>query len=158
MSQSNITQRIPTEKKQETKEIKENIIHDRIIGRIFKAPGYLQDQSIKHGYRINFKNKKDVIKSKFMWHNELVNIWTYLIGAIIEIVYFFFVSSLSRQYSIYGQIMRNSFVIEPIRLSMVHETTIYVELLHNIYEHAFTLEQKIQQQLGRCLIDVATTA
>lgn len=55
-----------------------------------KAPGYLKDNYITKGYRINFTKKKDVLKSLFMWHNELVNIWTHLIGAIIIISLIFY--------------------------------------------------------------------
>jgi adiponectin receptor len=59
-------------------------------GPICKAPSYLKDQYIKKGYRINFSSKKDVVKSLFMWHNELINIWTHLIGAIIIISLIFY--------------------------------------------------------------------
>lgn len=41
---------------------------------------------IETGYRIGFKTKQ-VFKSLFMIHNETVNIWTHLLGAII--VFFF---------------------------------------------------------------------
>ncbi|CAD8116129.1 unnamed protein product [Paramecium primaurelia] len=129
MSQNKITNRVPTENQQATKENKDNIIHERIIGPICKAPGYLKDQYIKHGYRINFKNKKDVIKSMFMWHNELVNIWTHLIGAIIIVSLIFYL------WLNYDELFRHRAIQS------------FNESLHNIYEHAFTLEQQIQEQL-----------
>lgn len=37
------------------------------------------------GYRINFHKITDCIKSCFMMHNELLNIWTHLLGAVFFI-------------------------------------------------------------------------
>ena len=50
------------------------------------APEWLVDnQYILHGYRVDFVRKRDLVKSLFMKHNELLNIWTHLIGGIIFI-------------------------------------------------------------------------
>jgi len=54
------------------------------VGRSEESPAFLNyNQYVHTGYRINFNNKRKVIKSLFMRHNELVNIWTHLGGAII---------------------------------------------------------------------------
>ena len=55
------------------------------------APDWLIDNKyILHGYRVDFQRKRDLIKSLFMKHNELLNIWTHLIGGIIFIVFVFY--------------------------------------------------------------------
>lgn len=57
------------------------------IGRYEEAPSYMKDNdSITHGYRINFNNPKKIIKSLFMIHNESVNIWTHLIPAVAILI------------------------------------------------------------------------
>lgn len=35
------------------------------------------------GYRKNFKSTKRILRSLCMKHNELMNVWTHLIGAIL---------------------------------------------------------------------------
>ncbi len=48
------------------------------------APEWLVDNEyILHGYRVHFGRGRDLLKSLFMRHNELLNIWTHLIGGII---------------------------------------------------------------------------
>jgi len=50
------------------------------------APEWLIDNKfILHGYRVDFHHKWDLFKSLFMKHNELMNIWTHLIGGMIFI-------------------------------------------------------------------------
>jgi adiponectin receptor len=38
------------------------------------------------GYRVNFNKKRQALKSLFMWHNELINIWTHLLGALFVLL------------------------------------------------------------------------
>lgn len=48
------------------------------------APDWLVDNKyIIYGYRVDFTKKTDLLKSLFMKHNELMNIWTHLIGGIV---------------------------------------------------------------------------
>ncbi len=50
------------------------------------APGFVQDNEyIKKGYRVNFNSIKRVVKSLFMLHNESMNVWSHLCGAILFI-------------------------------------------------------------------------
>lgn len=54
------------------------------IGTIHEAPQYVKDnQHITGGYRINFNTPKKIFRTLFMAHNETVNIWTHLAGAIV---------------------------------------------------------------------------
>ena len=53
------------------------------LGTYEEAPKYLQDnQYIKEGYVINCTTFKKTLRSLFVLHNESVNVWSHLIGAI----------------------------------------------------------------------------
>ena len=53
------------------------------LGAYKHAEDYEKDNVyIERGYRINFNTPKKIFKSLFMLHNEFVNIWTHLIGAV----------------------------------------------------------------------------
>jgi len=71
-------------------------IKDKIktfIGHFDHAPDFLKDnQYILTGYRIGFHTPKKVLKSLFMIHNESMNIWTHLFGAIGLIILCFVLS------------------------------------------------------------------
>jgi adiponectin receptor len=41
---------------------------------------------IETGYRINYDSNIAILKSLFMVHNEMVNCWTHLIGAILSLI------------------------------------------------------------------------
>jgi len=57
------------------------------IGHVKFVPDFVKDNPfIFTGYRINFNTPKKVLKSLFMLHNELVNVWTHLGGAIALII------------------------------------------------------------------------
>ena len=65
----------------------------RFIGSITHAPHWIVDNHfIKEGYRINYKSNSAILKSLFRVHNELVNIWTHLIGAIFVIGLVFYLA------------------------------------------------------------------
>jgi adiponectin receptor len=60
-------------------------------------PSYLQfNRRIVRGYRVGY-NFRSLFKSLFEWHNETVNAWTHLIGAII-IFFVIFSSNLFTQH------------------------------------------------------------
>ena len=57
------------------------------IGKITDAPEFTQDNEyIQTGYRINHTTCCRLLKSLFSCHNESVNVWTHLCGAILMIV------------------------------------------------------------------------
>jgi len=57
------------------------------IGHLDHVPHFLKDNEFIHsGYRINFHTPKKVLKSLFMVHNESVNIWSHLGGAIFLVI------------------------------------------------------------------------
>ena len=53
------------------------------IGKYEEAPKYLQDNEyIKEGYLLNCNTFKKTLRSLLVLHNESVNVWSHLIGAI----------------------------------------------------------------------------
>lgn len=56
------------------------------------APEWLVDNKyILYGYRVDFVRKRDLVKSLFMKHNELLNIWTHLLGGIFFVALVFYI-------------------------------------------------------------------
>ena len=56
-----------------------------------QAPDWLIDNKyILYGYRVDFQRKRDLLKSLFMKHNELLNIWTHLLGGVFFILLVFY--------------------------------------------------------------------
>lgn len=54
------------------------------IVKISEAPKWVVDNEyLRNGYRKGFNTISKAVKSGFMKHNELMNIWTHLIGALI---------------------------------------------------------------------------
>ena len=59
------------------------------IGDISEAPYYLRDNlEVERGYRINFKNYRLATQSLFILHNESVNVWSHLCGALVFVLFF----------------------------------------------------------------------
>jgi adiponectin receptor len=46
----------------------------------------MKQSTLTNGYRINFINYRDIFDSLFMIHNQTVNIWSHLIGAILVLI------------------------------------------------------------------------
>jgi len=62
--------------------LKENVNH--YVGSIKHAVLYSVDNTFIHsGYRINYNTPWLTVKSLFHKHNELINIWTHVIGALL---------------------------------------------------------------------------
>jgi adiponectin receptor len=73
-------------------EIKENIIENNLlIGTFEEAPDYLKDNEyIKTGYLLNCDSVKKSIISLFKCHNELMNIWSHLLGTLFAFFLVFY--------------------------------------------------------------------
>jgi hypothetical protein len=53
------------------------------VGRWEEAPQHTQDNEyIRGGYRINCDSMQKIVRSLFTLHNESLNVWTHLCGAI----------------------------------------------------------------------------
>jgi len=58
-----------------------------LIGPLNQDHDFLRDNEFIHtGYRLNFGSTKRILKSLFMIHNESVNVWSHLFGAILFLV------------------------------------------------------------------------
>ena len=64
---------------------------------------------LHRGYRKNFQSIREILKSTFMQHNELMNIWTHLLGAL----FFIGVLVYLTQTSVYG-----SFEVDRVRQNL----------------------------------------
>lgn len=57
------------------------------IGHFSEAPGHSTgNRFIRTGYRINFASAKAIFKTIFMIHNESINIWSHLLGALFFVL------------------------------------------------------------------------
>ena len=45
----------------------------------------LNNEHLSDGFRVNFKSKKNLVKTMCMKHNEITHIWTHLIGFLVFI-------------------------------------------------------------------------
>ena len=55
-----------------------------MIGHRDCAPSFLRDNDfLLNGYRINHSSCRSASRSLFTCHNETVNVWTHLAGAIV---------------------------------------------------------------------------
>ena len=62
-----------------------------IFGSFEQAPKFLQsNEYIKNGYVINCKSFKTAFRCLFKLHNETINTWSHLIGALFFIFLFFY--------------------------------------------------------------------
>lgn len=61
------------------------------MGLIHEADHYMKgNEYILRGYRLNFNSGYKIIKSLFMIHNESINVWTHLLGAIFVFILLFY--------------------------------------------------------------------
>jgi len=57
------------------------------VGHVDDAPGFSRDNEfILRGYRVNFHTCETIAKSLCLCHNETVNVWTHLVGALFTMV------------------------------------------------------------------------
>lgn len=73
------------------KEDNPDYMNSIIIGNFNQAPKFLQaNEYIKNGYVINCTTFKKALRCLFKFHNETVNTWTHLLGAIFFISLIFY--------------------------------------------------------------------
>lgn len=62
------------------------------IGGQFWAPRWLVlNDKIKTGYRVRYNSSKLVLRSLLQWHNDLFNVWSHLLAALLTMTLTFFV-------------------------------------------------------------------
>lgn len=83
--------------KSRSQEVNESL--PRIVG-IEEAPLFLIDNKyLRRGYRKDFRSISSILRSCFMAHNETMNIWTHLIGALCLLwaMYYLTVTSMAHR-------------------------------------------------------------
>jgi len=98
-------------KKSEEEEDNENE-KDLTVGLFAEAPGFMQDNEyIQGGYLLNYTSIKKTLKSLFMWHNETINIWSHLLGALFFFFLIFFTSIFITNYKSQLDIIRKDLLL-----------------------------------------------
>lgn len=46
----------------------------------------LNNEYLTEGFRVNFKNKRSLVKAMCLKHNEITHIWSHFIGCIIFLI------------------------------------------------------------------------
>lgn len=101
---------------------------------IDEAPSWAVDNRyIYHGYRHNHQSLGNILRSFFSAHNELLNIWTHLIGAVVFIVFLVFLFSHSAQTSALYQDYKQKFATSDFMKSVYshsHQISHYFSNIH----------------------------
>jgi len=109
----------------------------------------VDNRYIYHGYRKNFSNFRETIGSLFSAHNELMNIWTHLIGAIIFVVVLVYLfGNLSQSKQLYQELQTNfkqseflqSISAHSVALSEYFKTIKIDEKYHHLQTHLQNLK------------------
>lgn len=64
----------------------------KIVTREHAPEWMIDNKFLLRGYRVNFQKKRDLLKSLFMRHNELLNIWTHLIGGLVFVAFIIYMA------------------------------------------------------------------
>lgn len=128
-----------------------------IVG-VREAPKFLLDNEFIHrGYRVNFNSIKKVLGSLFMVHNESVNVWSHLGGALLFIVFIIYTATL------FGKniIAPNTNTILPPNTDYVMNesqinnfTNIFIDMLS---QESFTNFNEMTSQQALCKVIVDET-
>ena len=106
-----------------------------IIGTYQEAPKFLQDNEFIHnGYLINTNTYSKIFKSLFICHNETVNIWSHLLGALFFIFLIWYTSVNITNFNSQLVYVKNDIsLIENKYLNESNFTNISPKAINNIY-------------------------
>ena len=113
------------------------------LGSFDEAPKFMQDNEfIKGGYLLNCTSFKKTFKSLFMWHNETINIWSHLLGAIFFFALIFYTSIFITNYnSQLNEIKKDISKIESKVEYLYEEST---DILNNTYNSIKDIKNHFQ--------------
>ena len=102
------------------------------VGTFEEAPKFMQDNEyIKTGYLLNCTNLKKTFKSLIMWHNETINIWSHLLGALFFFILIFYTSIFVSNYkSQLANIKKDISLVEKDILNLYNE---YPNIMNSSY-------------------------
>jgi adiponectin receptor len=109
-----------------------------IIGTYQQAPKFLQDNEfIINGYLINCNTYSKIFKSLFICHNETVNIWTHLLGALFFMFLIWYTSAFITNFNSQLAFVKEDIsLIEKKYLNDINDTNLtYIssKTFNNIY-------------------------
>jgi hypothetical protein len=94
-----------------------------------EAHDFMKDNEyITSGYRINFNSVKRVAQSLFMLHNESVNIWSHLLGALFVVFLAVYTTIFIKSHK---NILTDNFITN---LNMTHVNEDLKALAHPVIE------------------------
>ena len=106
-----------------------------ILGKFEQIPKYFRhNESIKTGYRLNCNTLSKAFKSLFILHNESVNIWSHLFGAIFFIFLIWYTTIFITNYkTLFKDIKQSLYNIEKDYLNLPSKIndTIFNNLINN---------------------------
>lgn len=132
----------------------------RLIKSVEEAPKWMIDNlHLKGGYRVGYTCIKSNMKSLFVKHNDLMNIWTHLLGTLFFLSFFIYLLvSSSYASSLYQELkvdIRCMHITERIQTSY---STNVEPLLRSLKENALQLEKMDWAEFKSQLIDMAKKA
>jgi adiponectin receptor len=108
--------------------------------------GRKSNHYIVRGYRINFTTPKRVLKSLFMIHNESVNIWSHLLGAVLFVML------------LYHTVVVLDIEVGKVDCAGIVKSTGVTEQLNEYYNNAIAVASDSEwvRDLGRRIDDIIT--
>lgn len=148
MKEVNEKEKIKKDKNEELKKLKDkkslDNIEDKnskiIIGTFKQAPKFLQDNEyIKKGYIINCTSFKKALRCIFMFHNETMNTWTHLLGAIFFIFLFFYTIFFITNFKIQFNIVKQDISLAEQKSLILYELS--PSEMNNIYNSIKNIQE-----------------
>ena len=141
----------PEENEEKDKLNNENSLHNNsiIIENFNQAPKFLQENEyIQNGYVINCTSFKNALRCLFKFHNETINTWTHLLGAIFFICLIFYTLFFVIDFNIQLDIIRQELPSIENKMKYINEisqstsTNEFYNSIKNIHKSFINYIQK----------------
>ena len=141
----------PEENEEKDKLNNENSLHNNsiIIENFNQAPKFLQENEyIQNGYVINCTSFKKALRCLFKFHNETINTWTHLLGAIFFICLIFYTLFFVIDFNIQLDIIRQELPSIENKMKYINEisqstsTNEFYNSIKNIHKSFINYIQK----------------
>ena len=116
-----------TSKKEEISKLnpKYNNKNGLILGSFYEIPEYFRhNEYIKNGYRLNCNSFSSAVKSIFNFHNETVNVWSHLLGAVLFLILILYTINFITNYTSQLRTVK-------LRISEIEKTNNFAKLNNN---------------------------
>jgi hypothetical protein len=103
-----------------------------IIGTFQQTPKFLKDNEyIQNGYVINCISFKRAIRCLFLFHNETMNTWTHLLGAIFFIFLFIYTIFFIKDFKIQLDIIKQDLPLIEQKSLILYEQSSDTKIIYN---------------------------